>query len=440
MIARPTLGPLNAWQAPRPTVTTLGNGLTVWAYDLPGQYIATASLILELPINAEPTDGLALVTVRCLDEGTESHPGVSFTEALEGLGGQFHGLVGQSTTQCSIDVPTDHLADCLPLLAEIVSQPELNDETVERVRNNRLAEIDQQLAHGGVLAAHALRRALLADGLRLARPLGGTAESVASVTPTAVRRYRAASYRPDQAVLIIAGDLTGVNLTNAVETALAGWSPAASPTTTPEVPAPGRLGHQMIPRPGAVQTDLRLGWYGIDRSDERWAPLQVALTIMGGSFLSRLNAQLREQRGYTYGVALTPRPFRTGGTIELSSSTRTDAARAMLEETLDILSLPTPFTVAETEAAIGFLAGSVPLSLDTADAIADQAATLAAARLPLNYVDRLLTELSRVTPDQATAAYRALVIPEQTAIVEVGDVSPIRPSPGPPVGHPPQQR
>jgi len=418
---RPALGAPRPWQAPLPEVWSLANGLTVWAYHLPGQYIATVDLVLELPINAEPVDGVALVTARCLDEGSQSYPGVGYTEALEGLGGQFHALVGHSTTQCLIDVPTDRLTAALPLLGEAVRRPELSDDVINRVRNNRLAEIDQQLARGAVTAAHALKRALLADGLRVARPLGGTPDSVAAMTPDVVRQFRAVHYRPDQAVLIVAGDLTGGGLAAAVDQAFADW-PASGPTVVPETPQPGQFGRQTIARPGAVQVDLRLGWYGIDRVDPDWAALQVGLTIMGGSFMSRLNATLREQRGYTYGVSLGPHPFRTAGTIELASSTRTDCAAAMLEETLEILGLTTDFTPEETADAVGFLVGSVPLSLDTADAVAGQAASLAAARLPLDYVDRLLADLARVTPDQATEAYRRLVTTQPAAIVEVGDL------------------
>lgn len=417
---RPALGPIRAWHSPQPDVRQLDNGLTVWAYHLPGQYIATAALVLELPINAEVTDGLALLTVRCLDEGTRAHRGVGFTEALESLGGQFHGLVGQSTTQCSIDVPVTHLGPALALLAEAVRFPELSDDVVERVRDNRLAEIDQQLAHGGVVASHALRRAVLADGLRLARPLGGTAQSVGSLTPAAVRQFQAGHYRPDQAVLIVAGDLSQVDLAGAVDASLADWARVPG-LVLPESPRPGSGGHHVIVRPGAVQTDLKLGWYGIDRSDPAWAPLQVGVTIMGGSFLSRLNATLRERRGYTYGVSLTARPFRQAGVIELTSSTQTASAQAMLDEALDILALAQPFTAEETTAAVGFLTGSVPLGLDTADAVAAQAASLAAARLPLDYVDRLLADLSQVDPEQASAAYGRLIRLDQTTVVEVGD-------------------
>jgi len=150
---------------------------------------------------------------------------------------------------------------------------------------------------------------------------------------------------------------------------------------------------------------------------------------MGGTFNSRLNAHLREDKGYTYGVGMTAHPYREGGTIHVATSTRTATAPALIEEALVILGAAKPFTEQETRDAIGYLTLSAPLAFDTADAVAAQASTLAAAKLDLDHVTTLLADLARVTPDSAMEAYASLIDPDRAAIVvvadtgEVGDLS-----------------
>jgi len=422
MIPRPDILPSQPWTFPLPTLTPLDNGLTVWTYDLPGQFILSCDLVLELPLNAEPhgLDGVATIAVRSLDEGTQTHPGPEFAQVLEETGAQFNGLVGLSTTQCLLDLPYDGLEEGLALLAEAVTTPGLAEEDVNRIKANRLAEIEQQESRGSFQASAALRQSLLADHLRISRPAGGVWDCVGSVQPEDVTRFHQAHYRAEGATLIIAGDLTGIDAVGFAERAFGEWNPSSTPVEPDQI-APGIPQRRLIHREGAVQADIRMGWYGIDRHDPRWAGLQVALAIMGGMFSSRLNTTLREERGYTYGVSMNSHPFRSGGIIDMSTSTRTSAARDLIEEACEILRVTTPFTTEEVEQAIGYLTLSAPLAFDTAEAVASQAATLAAARLDLDHVTTSLADLRRVTPADAMRAYTELIDPNQASIVVVGD-------------------
>ncbi|MCL2470428.1 MAG: insulinase family protein [Propionibacteriaceae bacterium] len=424
MIARPTVLPAAGWTFPTPAVTTLDNGLTVWAYDLPGQLILSCDLVLEVPLNAEPAgkEGVATIAVRTLDEGTLAHPGTGFATALEGVGAQFSGLVGQSTTQCLLDVPYDSLDEALVLFAEVVTTPGFDSQDVARITSNRLAEIEQQESRGAFLASTALRKTLLDSRLRIARPIGGDTDQVSGLTPDDVTGFHAWHYGSQQATLIIAGDLSGIDTMGSVRRAFEAWGKSGT-SVAPEPIRAGQPRRQLIHRDGAVQTDVRLGWYGVDRKDPRWHDLQVAVTIMGGMFNSRLNQILREERGYTYAVSMNARPFRAGGIIDLATSTRTEATADLVAETLKILRADTPFSDEEVRQAISYLTQSAPLSFDTAEAITAQAATLAAARLDLDHVTTALAALNKVTPHSAMDAYRSLVDPDTVSIVAVADTS-----------------
>ena len=423
MTSRPEVSYPADWAFPTPDVTALDTGMAVWTYDLPGQYILSCDLVLELPLNSEPAglDGVATIAVRSLDEGTIAHPGTGFAQALESVGADFNGLVGLSTTQCLLDLPDDSLGEGLRLLAEAVTSPAYAEADVARITANRLAEIEQQQCRGSYVASSALRRTLLAERLRISRPAGGTWESVESIRPADVVSFRDARYTPAGATMIIAGDLSGVDAVGAVDGAFGRWNPAITPLS-PDLIEPGIPARSVVHREGAVQADIRMGWYGIDRHDPRWAGLQVGLAIMGGMFTSRLNNTLREEKGYTYGVSMNSHPFRAGGIIDLATSTRTSAAPDLISDALEILDAA-PFTQEEVDQAIGYLTLSAPLAFDTAEAVSSQAATLAAAKLPLDYVTTSLAAIRRVTPTDAYDAFRELIDPSLASIIVVADQS-----------------
>ena len=422
MIPRPSILPSDPWAFPIPTVTTLDTGLTVWTYDIPGQYILACTLVLDLPLSSEPRDqeGVATLAVRTLDEGTLVHPGSDFSVALEEVGADFQGMVGFSTTQCMLDLPYDSLDTGLGLLAEVVSSPAYAEQDVQRIQANRLFEIGQQESRGSYLASSAMKRSLLDCDLRISRPSGGSYDHVSKLQVSDVCEFHRRFYTPQGATLIIVGDLSSVDALDAANHGFSSWNPRAE-KTVPQRPAPGDTQSQLIHRDGAVQADIRLGWFGIDRKDPRWASLRVALAIIGGSFNSRLNTVLREEKGYTYGVSMDARPFRTHGTIEMVTSTRTSACADLITEAKEILQGVIPFTAEEVRDAVGFLTDSAPLALDTASAVADQAATLAAAQLDLDYVSTSLAALKRVTPESAMEAFTDLVDPMKATTIVVGD-------------------
>ena len=422
MIPRPDICDSPAWSFPLPQVSELSTGVTIWTYDLPGQYILACNLVLELPLNSEPDNhhGVSTIAVRCLDEGTHTHPGSQYALALEDIGATFHGHIGLSTVQCLLDLPDTGLATGLELLAEAVTSPAYDENDVLRIKANRLFEIEQQESRGSYVASTALKQALFDRNLRMSQPVGGSHDQVCSLTAADVASYQARHYGSQGATLIIAGDLRGVDALGAARSAFGGWNPVTTPIAA-ERPAPGDMTSHLIHRDGAVQADVRMGWFGIDRHDPRWASLQVAVAIMGGSFNSRLNTVLREEKGYTYGVSMGVHPFREAGYISVSTSTRTSAVADLVGDALDILKARKDFTENEIHDAIGYLTLSAPLSLNTAEAVAGQGATIAAARLDLDYVTTSLSALSRVTASTAMDAYRELIDSDNPALIVVGD-------------------
>uniref|UniRef100_UPI0018E4E2F6 M16 family metallopeptidase n=1 Tax=Desertihabitans aurantiacus TaxID=2282477 RepID=UPI0018E4E2F6 len=205
----PAVLPPPRWRFPEPTAdVTLENGLRVLWYRVPGQYVLAATLVLPLPLSAEPPalEGVATITTRTLDEGTTAHPGEEFAERLEASGAAFGASLSLSGQQLMLDAPTTRVGEALPLLAEALRSPELRATDVERHVALRLAEIEQLEANSARTADRWLRRRLWQPGSRAHRLNGGEPETVAAITPDDVAAFHA-TMGPAGATLVLAGDL-----------------------------------------------------------------------------------------------------------------------------------------------------------------------------------------------------------------------------------------
>jgi zinc protease len=422
-LPQPEVGRPAAWRFPRPERSQLSNGIDLVVFRLPGQYVIAGHLILDLPLNVEDRalEGIATITARTLDEGSLTHPGEEFAELLETEGAGFGIDVALSGTQAVLDVPASRLDRALPLFAEALVEPALGDEDIQRHVQLRLAEIEQAQANSAQLASMMFRRAVFDSACRASRMSGGEPTSVAAVEPEPVRAFHRDHFGPRGATLILAGDFVGDPLALA-EQAFGGWAVPSQVGVEQQAPTPAPRKMIIVDRPGSVQADVRLGGFGIDRHHPAWADITVASYAMGGAFLSRLNAVLREDKGYTYGVRLGFAPLRTAGSYALQGSFRTDVVPDAITTALDLLDTSSrPFTATEVADAIAFFVGVSPLRYATADGVADQAANNALAGLDDDYVDDNLAALASVTPESATAAYESLVHRDELTLVVVGD-------------------
>ncbi|WP_375425299.1 M16 family metallopeptidase [uncultured Friedmanniella sp.] len=425
----PPVGPPGLWSFPTPVRGTLSNGISTLTYHRPGQHVAAVHLVLDLPLDAESREleGVATMCARALDEGSRQHPGEEFAELMETEGAGFGVDLSLAGTQAVLDVPVSRLDRALELFAEAVTSPALADSDVRRHVTLRLAEIEQTQANSAQAATHAFRATIFDRASRASRMNGGERETVAAVTPEAVRDFHRRCYGPAGATLVLAGDFGegfGEDPVALAERHLGGWRNDEQQRTDHRPPQPGPRRLTVLDRPGAVQADVRLGAYGIDRLDPRWADISVASYAMGGAFLSRLNAVLREDKGYTYGVRMNFGPLRSAGSFAVQGSFRTEVVADALAITRELLPVAAqPFTADEVREAVAYFVGVSPLRYATADGVADQAATQVLAGLPEDYVDRSLAALGDVTPDSATAAYESLVHLDELSLVVVGDAS-----------------
>lgn len=422
---RPEVKAPPRWRFPDPTRLWLDNGMQLMACHREGQHVAAVSLVFDTPLNAEPADaeGVATITQRCLDEGTRRHPGPEFAERLEDIGAVLSGSAGYSGSELTLEVPSARLGDALALLAEVVREPELRPDDVARHRTLRLAEIEQTLANSAHRASLGFRAATIPARYRASRMVGGGAQTVGAVTHADVVSFHERHYRPDGATLIISGDLSGREFGQAAG-AFADWTNPPEGYFTHEVPQGRSPRCWLIDRPGAVQADVRLGSFGIDRGDPRWADLQVATHALGGAFLSRLNRVLREEKGYTYGAHLVNTPMRDGGLIAMQGSFRTEVVPEAVTLARDLLDLTSkPITSTEVAEAVSYTNGVAPLRYSTAQGVTDRIAALVRDGVNVEFVNANFQALTLVTPESATQSILELLAPDALTLVVVGDAA-----------------
>lgn len=424
---RPSVQPPKHWSFPTPQRRWLDNGLEVISYHLPGQHVVSASLVLDVPLVAEPRveEGVASITCRTLDEGTTSHDADEFAQLLESAGADFDVDVSSAGLQLLLDVPDHRLDAALALFADATITPRLAPDAVERQKQLRLAEIDQLKANPAQAAAMVFRRQIFADDSRFSRMNNGEPDTVANLTPDDVTRFHRNRFGPAGTKLILAGDLPSPPESLA-DKHFGSWQNPDQQRVDHQAPVPGGRRTVIVHRPGAVQADVQFGGFGIDRADPRWPDIAVASYIVGGAFLSRLNAVLREELGYTYGVHLSFSPLRTGGTFSVSGAFRSEVIGDALTQVRRLLSTTDAgFTAEEVADAVTYFTGTSPLRYATADGVADRAALQALTQLPDDYLDRHLAALRRVTPQSAEETYRSLVNPDEMTLVVSGDADAI---------------
>lgn len=430
-VPRPPVAPTAAWEFPHGRQDQLDNGMRSWVRDIPGQFICSVRVAVPMPSTREPAglEGVGTLMARLLDEGTARRSADEMTELLERRGCAFSAHLTDDGMLVALDVPKRRLQDGLELLTEALAEPAFGTREVERHVRQRLAEIDHDRSEPDSAAALTFVEEYYDAADRFARPMAGTSDSVAAITPDSLRAYHQAQVRPDGAVVALAGDLTGVNVTGLLSGTLGAWRPQGQGADTATTAGVARLAAStsrvvVVDRPGSVQSELYIGSAAPGRDvPGGWAPYPVLAMILGGAPQARLDAVLREDKGYTYGMRCGFRPRTRGGLFVTSGAVRADSTADALRLTLGILDdAREGFGVDETRDAVDFVARTAPGRYATADAVA---AEVAARHLDGSggpaHTRALLRDLPTVTPERLAQAYGR--VSGDRLVVVVGDAA-----------------
>ena len=421
----PEAAPVRPFQVPDVVTTETPDGIRVKAaprsrFPLVSVVLAVDSAEGDLPAERA---GHAAMTAMCLQGGTDQRSGAALAEALEGIGASLGVVGGWDATRVSLKVLADRLEEALDLFAEVVRTPAFPEEEVSRVRSQRLAAIEQELAQPSALADRSVMRLMYREGDVYGRPRGGTRESVDGFDPDAARRQWTDRFASEIGVAV-SGDVDAEAFTELLGERFSGWREGGSRSDPPTV-AGAREGRDVIviAKPGAVQSEIRIGHPGVPRSHPDYFPLRIFNATLGGTFTSRLNLNLREKHGFTYGVR-SRFMFRRGpGPFLISTAVSTEVTAAAVRETMNELDGLVAHGPTEDEVASvrDYLAGVFPLQLETTSQIAGRMASQLVYDLPDDYLSTYRDQIREVTAEGAARAGAAHARPDAVTIVVVGD-------------------
>lgn len=425
---RPTLGEPSPWHFPEVADARLPNGIRILTLHRPGKQVASVAVVLDLPVDADPSglEGAASIAARSLSEGTAERDADGFADALERQGATFHADAGYAGLTATLDVPVSRIGAAFPLLCEALTRPAFAPGEVDRVRQQRLAEIVRERSNPPSRAGLEFSGALNAPGTRMAVPAAGTEATVAALGAQDVTDLYASRVSAATTTLVVAGDLRGVDVVELVLRELGSWTGSAAPAWTPTEPSVlGGRRAVVVDRPGAVQTQLVLGHGSVDRRSPDWAATALVAHALGGTLTSRIDAVLREEKGYTYGMRARFAPHRRGGSFTVSGSVDTPNTEPALDDLVGILrtAVAEGLRQDERDTASEYLVGVSPTRWETAEAVVGQIATVVGCDLPPSWIDGYLAGLRDSTLDDVNAALQAHVRPDDLLVVAVGEAS-----------------
>lgn len=426
----PPLGPPRPVPAPHVDRAVLPNGLAVQVVPYAGVPLVSVRLVTRGGLSDDPpgSPGLARLLAASLREGTTTRTGPALAELAQEAGGDLSAGAGPD----SLTIGASGLAARVPLLLDLVADlamcPAFPADGVARVKDLVREDLETSESEPSYLAVRAFARALY--GSHPYGTISPTAASIDAVMPELLAAEAPRRLRPERSLLLVAGDVDPAAVHAEAARLFGGWRGAGA--QLPTVPAPvapvGPRRILVLDRPGSVQTNLLVGNLGFPRTDPDAYPLELAMTIYGGSFTSRLVQKLREEKGYTYSPGAGASWLAGCGTVRSYAAVRTEVTGAALNEILyEMERMATTESLdEEMERAFRRDAGSLAISLQTAAGVADELARLWVLGLPPEEIGREVDELSKVTKAGVKRASRRVFGTGAARIVAVGDAMAIR--------------
>jgi zinc protease len=413
-------------------MATLPNGLTLLLNERRGLPIVSANLVFKTGSDANPIDkpGLASFVAAMLDEGTTTRSALQIADEVAQLGASLSTSSSMDSMTVSGHALSKNFGATLNLIADVVLRPNFPAAEVERQRVSRLAGLLQQRENPAQVAAQVAAASLYGPKHPYGYSEIGTEASVKAMTRDDMVAFWKQNLVPNNAALVVAGEISMNELRALAEKAFAGWErgqPArpvlGAPTTTA-----ARL--VLVDVPGAPQSQIRVVAMGAPRSTPDFRPMQLMNMALGGNFASRINMNLREKNGYSYGTYSQFVFRRSGGLFQVSGGVRTDVTAPAVNEVMNELQgiLKNPLTADEVARAKDGLANSLPGAFETSGNAVGNFSNVFTYDLGLDYYAKYAAQVRAVTGDQAQTIAQKYIVPASMVVVVVGDRSKIEPA------------
>ncbi len=427
----PAPGAPTHFNFPDTATKTLANGLRVFVVtDHSEPAVAVRLVTLSAGTIKDPAGmpGVAQMTANMLTQGTEKRSARDIAEAIDFIGGSLEASASADATDVSLDVVKKDLPTGLDLMSDVVLHPAFRAEELDRQRQQLLSGLTVQYSDPDFLASAAFSRVVYGNS-PYGSPAEGTPETIKKLDPQILAKFHDTNFAPNQSLLAFAGDITPDEAFAMAEKYFGTWPTVQVVVTSPATPSAAQGLHiWLIDKPDAVQTQIRVGKLGIQRSDPNYVPVVVMNRIFGGGYNSRLNTEVRVKKGLTYGAYSSFNPHRQAGSFSVATFTRTAATVDATKLVVDLIAKMSTgdVTPQEVDFARDYLAGVYPIQSETAEQVASRVLTVVAYDLPKDYNYTYPDRIRGVTSAQVKEMAQKYLGTENLDIVLAGNVSAFR--------------
>lgn len=429
-----TIAPLptepRPYHFPEITRTTLPNGLRVLVAENRNAPLVSLRALVRSGADHDTarTAGLASITAEMLDEGAGDRDAIRIAEDVGTLGGSLGTGSDWDASYISLDVLSRNVAPSVSIFGDVTARPTLPPEDLERVRTERLNDLLQQRNEAGAIAGKRFAGLLYGTGA-YGNSVSGNPDSVGRITIDDVRRFNQEHFLPNNSSVVVSGDIDGPGAIELITRTLGDWTRGVEPprpVVTPHAIHDSRI--YIVDRPQAVQSEIRIGHIGVPRSCDDYFALSVMNAIFGGVFNSRINLNLREKHGYTYGARSQFAFRRQAGPFVVAAPVRNEVTRESIVEVVNELRRIRTGDLDDHELddTKNYLMGVFPATVQTASDIASRLVDMELYGLPEDYFDRYRENIAAVSKDEITRVAHKYLDPDRILIVVVGSAKEIR--------------
>jgi zinc protease len=421
--------PPRALNLPAPEEVTLANGLRVVVVEQERLPLVSFRLAFRTGDAFDPPElpGLADLMTNLLAEGTESRTSRQIAEEVARYGATLTAGAASDYTTIAASSLSSFSDEVLELLADVALRPSFPENELALAKANAQQNLIAQRAQPAFLASEAISRVIF--GEHPYSVVSPTPESIEALTRDTIIQQHREKFIPNDAFLIVAGDVRRDQMLARVEELFGGW--ARGEVAEPNFPAPPELTNRtahVVNRPGSAQTNIVVANRAITRTDPDYFPVLVMHTILGGTASARLFMNLREEKGYTYGAYTQLDARRYSGSFRATTEVRTPVTGASLKEIFYELGRIRTEDVSDKELtdAITYLTGVFPIRLETQEGLIEQLVQINVFGLAPDYLQTYREQIQRVTKEDVRRVANSYVTPDRAGIVVVGDAEQIR--------------
>lgn len=423
----PAIGPAPSLKMPAIQKQKLSNGLAVWLVEHHEVPLAQVNLIVRSGSAADPIGkyGVGSLTAAMLDEGAGTRSALEIADGLEFLGANLSTTSSFDYSAIRLSVPVSKLADALPIMSDVSLRPTFPANELDRLRKERLTSLLQARDNPAALIGLAFNRVVFGPTHRYGTSANGQPAAIEAFAVADLQAFYRAHYRPDNATLIVVGDVTPASVMPMLEKAFGAWKADGMSALVAAVPvAPQLTSRQVyiVDKPDAPQSQVRIGWVGVSRSTTDYAGLEVLNTILGGSFTSRLNQNLREEHGYSYGASSAFDMRLSAGPFLAAAGVQSDKTGPAIEEFFNELNnIVKPIPEDELKKSKNYVALGFPGEFETTGDLARKLEDLVVYNLPEDTYAKFVGAVSGLTAAELQKLAARYIQPDKMAVVVVGD-------------------